>query len=127
MQNGRKVYMDCYMASNGSSFMVTWIIFKTTSWRGITTKPGDHGTPNAHNRWFVYSILSYARSRMNRNAFQEHLVDGPVTCDFTLHLRVREHTTSVWRCVGTAFGHFSFGLSQLHGHGSCLVCEGALR
>jgi hypothetical protein len=25
-----------------------------------------------------------------------------------------------------AFGHFSFGLSQLHGHGSWLVCEVAL-
>ena len=29
--------------------------------------------------------------------------------------------------VGTAFGHFSFGLSQFHGHGSWLVCEVALK
>ena len=29
MQDGCKVYMDSYMASNGSHFMVTWIIFKT--------------------------------------------------------------------------------------------------
>ena len=28
---------------------------------------------------------------------------------------------------GTAFGHFSFGLSQFHGHGRWLVCEVALR
>jgi hypothetical protein len=28
MQDGRKVYMDSYMAPNGSCFMVTWIIFK---------------------------------------------------------------------------------------------------
>jgi hypothetical protein len=28
MQNGCKVYMDSYMASNKSCFMVTWIIFK---------------------------------------------------------------------------------------------------
>ena len=28
MQDGSKVYMDSYMASNGSCFMVTWIIFK---------------------------------------------------------------------------------------------------
>ena len=28
MQDGCKVYMDSYMASNGSCFMVTWIIFK---------------------------------------------------------------------------------------------------
>jgi hypothetical protein len=26
-----------------------------------------------------------------------------------------------------AFGHFSFGLSQFHGHHSWLVCEVALR
>jgi hypothetical protein len=29
MHDGCKVYMDSYMASNGSSFMVTWTIFKT--------------------------------------------------------------------------------------------------
>ena len=33
MQDGCRVYMDPYMASNGSCFMVTWTISKTTSWR----------------------------------------------------------------------------------------------
>ena len=28
MQDGWKVYMDSYMASNGSCFMVTWTIFQ---------------------------------------------------------------------------------------------------
>jgi hypothetical protein len=28
MQDGCKVYMESYMASNGSCFMVTWIIFE---------------------------------------------------------------------------------------------------
>ena len=28
MHDGRKVYMDFYMASNGSCFMATWTIFK---------------------------------------------------------------------------------------------------
>ena len=28
MQDGYKVYMDSYMASDGSCFMVTWTIFK---------------------------------------------------------------------------------------------------
>ena len=28
MQDGCKAYMDSYVASNGSCFMVTWIIFK---------------------------------------------------------------------------------------------------
>jgi hypothetical protein len=30
MQDGCKVYMDSYMASNGSCFMVTWTFSKTT-------------------------------------------------------------------------------------------------
>ena len=28
MQDGRKIYMDSYTASNESHFMVVWIIFK---------------------------------------------------------------------------------------------------
>ena len=28
MQDGCKVHMDSYMASNGSYFMVTWTVFK---------------------------------------------------------------------------------------------------
>ena len=54
MQDGCKVYMDFYMASNGSCFMVTWIIFQKPSLEGmLNTKPGDYGTPNVHNRWFI--------------------------------------------------------------------------
>ena len=40
------------------------------------------------------------------------MVEDPVTYDFTLHSRVCDHTTWLWRCVGTVFGHFSFGLSH---------------
>ena len=52
MQDGCKVYMDSYTTSNGSCFMVTLTI-------GVmpNTKPGDHGTPNAHNRWLIYFIM----------------------------------------------------------------------
>ena len=86
------------------------------------TKLGDYGTPNAHNRWFILfchvwghawieirwnSIWSRARSCMASH----------------LHLRVGDHTAWFWRCVGTALGHFSFGLSQCHGHRSWLVCD----
>ena len=28
---------------------------------------------------------------MNRNSLKEHLVEGPVTYDFTLHLRVHDY------------------------------------
>ena len=43
---------------------------------------------------------------MNRNSSKQHLVEGLVTYDFTLRLRVRDLTTSFWRFLGTAFGHF---------------------
>ena len=54
MQGGCKVYMDSHMAPNGSCFMVTWITIKNPFLGGRpTTKPGDHGTLNAHNRWCI--------------------------------------------------------------------------
>ena len=45
-----KVYMDSYIALNGSCFMVTWTIFNNPCFGGRSnTKPGDYGTPNDHN------------------------------------------------------------------------------
>jgi hypothetical protein len=43
------------MASHGSCFMVTWIMLKNHLLEIglINTKSGDHGTRNAHNRWFI--------------------------------------------------------------------------
>ena len=68
MQDGCTIYMDPYMASNGSRFVVTWIIFQKSPFGGRpNTKPEDHGTPNAHHRW---SILFYHvwGPRMYRNS-----------------------------------------------------------
>ena len=54
MQDGLKVYMDSHMALNGPCFMVTWIIIKKSPLGARpNTKPGDHGTPYAHNCWFI--------------------------------------------------------------------------
>jgi len=36
-----------------------------------------------------------------------------VTYDFTLHLRIPDHPTWFWRCVGMAFGHFLLGSHDL--------------
>ena len=100
MQDECKVYMDSYMAPNGSCFMVTWTIFKNhllevnlTQIQGIMAL-----------RTFTtvdLSILSCVRTHENW-----YLVEGLVTCDFTLHLRIRDHITWFWRCIGIAFGHF---------------------
>ena len=51
---------------------------------------------------------------------------GRIQYDFTLHFRVRDHTTRCWRVCWDGLWTLSFGLSQLHGHGSWLVCEVAL-
>jgi hypothetical protein len=97
--------MDSYMASNGTCFMVTWIILKNHLLEvGLTQNRGDHGTPNAQNRWFIlyYHVWGPACIKIHW--------EGPVTYDFTPHSRVRDHTTWCWRCVGTtAFGHFLLG------------------
>ena len=29
---------------------------------------------------------------MNRSSLKQHMVEGPVTCDFTLHSMTRDHT-----------------------------------
>ena len=51
----------------------------------------------------------------------------PVTYDFTRHVRVRDHTTWFWRCVGMAFGHFRLGSHNFMVTALGLVCEVALR
>ena len=54
MQDGCKVYMHSYMTSNGSCFMVTWTVFTKSSLGGRpNTTPGDHGTLDVHNCWFI--------------------------------------------------------------------------
>ena len=46
---------------------------------------------------------------MNRNSLKHHLVESPITYDFSLHLKVRDHTTQFWTCIGTTFGRFLLG------------------
>ena len=78
---------------------IEWIVFnghldhfqKPSLGGGLNSKPGDHGTPNAHDRCVFY--LSWLRNRMNGHSLEYHLVEGMVTYDFTLHLRVHDHTS----------------------------------
>ena len=91
MQDGCRVYVDSYMASNGSCFMVTWAIFKNHLLEGRPrTKPRDHGTPNVHNHWFTLFYhawgLSWVEIHWN-----------------SIWLRARSHMTahSTWGSVTT--------------------------
>jgi len=56
---------------------------KINSWRWAQHKTGRpwHST---YNYWFIL-FYHVGGPCMNRNSLQEHLVEGPVTCDFTLH------------------------------------------
>ena len=91
IQDGCKVYKDFYMASNGSCFMITWIIFKKSLFEGkLNTKPGDHGILNAHNYWFIlfYHVWGLAQIEIHCNS---------------IWLRTRSHMAShyTWRLVTT--------------------------
>jgi hypothetical protein len=68
MQDG-KVYMDSYMAWTRSC-MCHFDFFQKPPLGGRPkTKLGDHGTPNAHNRWLIL-FLSCVRTYMNRISLQ---------------------------------------------------------
>jgi hypothetical protein len=103
MQDGCKVCMVSYMALCGSCFMVTWILFKNSSFGDrLNTKAGGlRGTPNTHNCWFIL-VCHVWGPRMIRNLLKWHFVEGPVTYDFTLHLRVHDHTTWFRKCQQTS-------------------------
>ena len=54
MQEGCKIYMHAYMASNGSCFMITRAISRNHLLEGRPNiKSGDHGTLNSHICWFI--------------------------------------------------------------------------
>ena len=104
--------MNSYVTSNGSCFMVTWTISLNHLLKvGPNTKLGDHSTPKSHNCWFIlfYHVWALCMSSTHWNNMwfkgRSHLTSqypwGPVT---TLH--------DFGSVLGTAFGHFSFGLSQ---------------
>jgi hypothetical protein len=48
-----KVCMDSYMASSGSSVMVTWTIFKNHLLEVGLTQNRETMAPDAHNRGFI--------------------------------------------------------------------------
>ena len=89
------------------------------------TKLGDHGIPNAHNRGF-YSISSHVRTCMNKMHWNSIWLRARSHMNFTLHSRVRDHTTWFWRVCWDGLWTLSFGLTQFHGHGSWLVWKVAL-
>ena len=68
-QDGCKVHMDSYMASNGSCFMVTWTTFKNHLLEvGLTQNHQKTMALRMLRKPLLYSILSFMRTRWNRNS-----------------------------------------------------------
>jgi hypothetical protein len=125
MQDGCKAYMDSYLASNGSCFMVTWIIFKNhllevglrQSWETMALRMH-------HNRWFIlfYHVwgpawIKFIEATFGWGSGQKWLhttLEGPLP-----HYMILEVP---WGSLWT----ISCGLSQFHGHSSWLMCEVSL-
>ena len=71
MQDGYKVYIDSYMASNGSCFMVTWIIFWNHLLEVGVTQNQEITTLRMFTNADLFYIIMVLRARMNRNSLIE--------------------------------------------------------
>ena len=120
------VYMDSYMALNGSCFMVTWTVVKNHLLEvGLI-----------QNWWEAMAL--WTLTTVDLLCF--YCGWGPAWIEIhcnSIWLRARWHMTScyTWGSVTTlhdlevcwdGLWTLSFGLSQFHGHGSWLMCEVAL-
>ena len=125
MQDGWKVYINSYMASNGSCFKLTWTILNNQlSEVGLTQNMGTMAlqTLTTIGLFYVYHVWGPAWREIHWNSIwlrtRSHVTSH-------LHLRVHDHlTTRVWTCLGTvAFEHsLSFGLSQFLPWSRLLAC-----
>ena len=108
MQDGCEVYMKSYMASNGSCFIVTRTVYKNHLLEASLTQNRE-----TMALWTLTTVdIFYCILCQDPHEyifFEITFGWNPVTNDFTLHLRVRDHTTWFWRCLGTVFGHFLLG------------------
>ena len=82
MQDGCKVHMDSYTTSNGSCFMVTWIIIKNHSLEVGLSQNRETMTHSEHSQPLVHSTLSCPTTRTNRIHWN------------SMWLRARSHMTS---------------------------------
>ena len=126
MQDGCKVYIESYMATNGSRFIVTWTIFKNHLLEVRLTQ-----------NWETMALQTLTTIDL----FYFIMCDDPAWIEThwnSIWLRVRSHMASHYTrgsitilhdfggVLGGPFWTLSFGLSQFHGHGTWLVCEVAL-
>ena len=126
MQDGCKVHMDSYVASNGSCLMVTWTLFQKSPLGGTSnTKAGNHGALNAHSLWFILFYHVWGLTWIESTEIAFGWGPGHIWLCTTLedlwphHMILKVSWDGPWTLL-------SFGLSQFHGHDSWLECEVAL-
>ena len=90
--------------------------------RSNQKKPGDHDTPNVHNRWF---ILFYHVCRPAWIEIHCNIIWLRTPSHMTSHYTWESVTTPTWfwKVYWDGLWTLSFGLSQSHGHGSWVMCE----
>jgi hypothetical protein len=122
MQDGCKVYMDSYMTSDGSCFMVSWTIFKNHLLEVSPTQNQETMALRTLTNIDLFYFIMCEDPHEYKNHQNSIWLKDPVTYDFTLHLRVRDHNTWLWRCVGMTLGHFLLGPhnSMVTARGSCV-------
>ena len=111
--DGCTVYVDSHMALIGSCFMVTWIILKKSPLGDRpNTELRDHGTPNAHNRWFILFHHVWGPAWI-KNFIEIAFGWGPghIWLHTTLEDPWSHHMTLEVFCDGIY--KLSFGLSQI--------------
>ena len=111
MQDGCKVYMDSYMASNGSCFMVTWIIFLNHLLEvGQTQNRETIALQNLTTVDLLYIIIwedtIWIESHWNNVWLRAQYIW------LHTHLRAWDHITWFWKCLRMmAFEHFFWALN----------------
>ena len=123
----KSTWIDSYVASNNSCFMVTWIVFKkhllevgltqnqeTMVLRMLTTVNLFYFImcEDPHEEKFIEIAFGWGPGHI----WLHNTLEGP--CPHCMILEV------TWDDDGLCT--LSFGLSQFHGHGSWLMCEVAL-
>jgi hypothetical protein len=125
LQDGCKVYMDAYMASNGSYFMVTWTIFKNHL---LEVGLKQHRETMVRRTLTTVGLFYFI---MCEDPHEKKFVEigfgwGLGHIWFHITLEDMWPYCMILEVCWDGLWTLSFGPSQFHGHGSWFPCQVAL-
>jgi len=110
MQDGCQVYMDSYMTSNGSCFMITWTVFKNHLLEArLTQNQVTMALRTLTTIDLVYFIMCEDPCGFIETFIEITFGWGPSHIWVHTTLEVPWPHRWCWRRFGTAFGHFVSG------------------